>query len=231
MPLFRNLSSVFGILINQFRSLEVNGIEGASQPSEHFGLSAHRWSEVERFANGLPWNFPLGQLSAQDVNDAKGDRTSLVAQLDYWREYRKTQEQNLETFGEIQKERLDLGKSVLGARYADAQNDAKMAEAVYKHAAQMGVLQQRNLNAQELAQLQMDLGIRLENHKHQNNRDYEQAQFGEQTGLETTRLNTRKTSLVDRYRSMREQAQNPSQKEETFVPTPGRVLRFGRRAS
>ena len=216
---------------NPFKSLTVKGLGDTPRSTAHFGLSDNRWSEVEKFANGLPWDFPLGQLSAQDVNDAKGDRASLLAQLDNWREYGKTQEQNLETFAEIQGQRLELSKSVLSARYKDAQTDAKLNDAVYKHTAQMGILQQRNLNARELADLQMGLGIDLENHKHGNNRSFEQSQFGEQSQLETTRLETRKNSLVDRYRAMREQAKNPSQKEETYVPTAGRVLRFGRRAS
>lgn len=224
--MFKNLN-----FSNPFKSLTVKGLGNTPRPTAHFGLADNRWSEVEKFANGLPWDFPMGQLSAQDVNDAKGDRTSLLAQLDNWREYAKTQEQNLETFAEIQAQRLELSKSVLSSRFKDAQNDAKLNDAVHKHASQMGVLQQKNLNARELAELQMKLGIQLENHKHNNNRDFEQSQFGEQTKLETTRLGTRKTSLVDRYKSMREQAFNPSQKEETYVPTPGRVLRFNRRAS
>ena len=224
--MFKNLN-----FLNPFKSLTVRGLDAPTKPAAYFGLSDNKWSEVENFANGLPWDFPLGQLTAQDVNDAKGDRTSLLAQLDNWREYAKTQEQNLETFAEIQAQRLELSKSVLSARFKDAQNDAKLNDAVYKHASQMGVLHQKNLNARELAELQMKLGIQLENHKHNNNREFEGAQFGEQTSLETTRLGTRKSSLVERYRTMREQAINPSQKEETYVPTPGRVLRFGRRAS
>lgn len=224
--MFKNLS-----FFNPFRSLTVKGLDTPTSPAAHFGLPDNRWSEVENFANGLPWDFPMGQLSPQDVNDAKGDRTSLLAQLDNWREYAKTQEQNLETFAEIQAQRLGLAKSVLSARFADAQSDAKLNDAIYKHGSQMGILQQKNVNARELAELQMSLGVKLENHKHQNNRSFEQSQFGEQTQLETARLETRKTSLVERYRQQRMQAQNPTQREETYIPTSGRVLRFGRRAS
>lgn len=224
--MFKNLN-----FLNPFKSLTVKGLGDTPRTSAHFGLVDNRWAEVENFANGLPWDVPLGQLTAQDVNDAKGDRTSLLTQLDNWREYAKTQEQNLETFAEIQTQRLGLAKSVLSSRFADAQNDSKLNEAIYKHASQMGILQQKNVNARELAELQMSLGVKLENHKHNNNRSFEQSQFGEQTQLETTRLETKKTSLVDRYRQQREQAKNPSQREETYAPTSGRVLRFGRRAS
>lgn len=225
--MFKSLAGMF----DRFRSLEVRGLEGVTKPSEHFGLRDNKWSEVEKYANGLPWDFPLGQIGPDDVSNAGGDRTSLVAQLNHWKEYRKLQEQNLDTFADIQAERLTTAKAVLAARYADAQNDSKLNDAVYKHTSQMGVLAQKNLNSEELARLQMELGIKLEGHKHNLNRDYEQAQFGEQTSLESTRLEVRKTSLVDRYRSMRQQALTPSQKEETYAPTPGRVLRFGRRAS
>jgi hypothetical protein len=223
--MFKNLN-----FLNPFKSLTVKGLGDTPTPTAHFGLTDNRWSEVERFANGLPWDFPMGQLTAQDVNDAKGDRTSLLAQLDNWREYAKTQEQNLETFAEVQAQRLGLAKSVLSARFTEAQTDAKLNDAIYKHGSQMGILQQKNFNARELAELQMSLGVKLENHKHNNNRDFEQAQFGEQGQLESTRLETRKTSLVDRYRQQREQAKNPTQREETYTPTSGRVLRFGRRA-
>ncbi|BAS55335.1 hypothetical protein NIES2135_53820 [Leptolyngbya boryana NIES-2135] len=225
--MFKSLAGLAGAF-NRFKSLTVVGLNG--EQSEPFGMSGSKWSDVEKFANGLPWDFPMGELSAQTVNDAKGDRVSLQAQLEYWKEYRRTQEQNLETFAEIQKEKLELGKSVLSARYNDAQNDLKLSEAVYKHNSQMGILQRRNANAEHLARLQMELGIKLEDHKHNNNRDFEQAQFGEQAGLETARLTARKASLVDRYRALREQAANPTQKEPSFAPTPGRVIRFGRKA-
>lgn len=224
--MFKNLN-----FLNPFKSLTVKGLGDTPRTSAHFGLVDNKWSEVENFANGLPWDFPMGQLTQSDVQDAKGFKDSLTSQLSHWREYAKTQEQNLETFAEIQAQRLELSKSVLNARFKDAQNDAKLNDAVYKHASQMGVLQQKNLNARELAELQMQLGVKLENHKHNNNRDFEQSQFGEQTQLESTRLETRKTSLVERYRQQREQAKNPTVRESLYEPTPGRVLRFGRRAS
>lgn len=224
--MFKNLN-----FLNPFKSLTVKGLGDTPRTSAHFGLADNKWDKVEEYARGLPWDFPLGQISAQDVNDAKGDQTTLLAQAEFWKEYAKTQEKNLDTFADIQTQRVELSKAVMAARYAEAIRDGKLNEAVYAHASKMGIVQQKNVNARSLAELQMDLGIKLENHRHNNNRDFEQAQFGEQSQLEGVKLGVRKTTLVERFQALRGQATSPSQREETYVPTPGRVLRFGRRAS
>jgi hypothetical protein len=224
-----------GILVqrqfNQFRDFSVDGLDGGGRSVDRFGLKDHHWGEIEKLAEGLPWSVQHGLLNASDVNDAKGDLDALKAQRTYWREYGKTQRESLDVYLDVREEQLQLAKAMLKKREEAAQIDLKASDAVYRHRAQTAIYTQQDANNADLSRLQQELGIKLENSKHGNNRNYLNAEYDQEVNLDSARHTAKRQSLTERYTARLESIRNPARRESEFTPTPGRVLRFGRRAS
>ena len=196
-----------------------------------FGLPGSQWGEVEEFTRSLPWDFPMGTLSESDVNNCLADQALLKQQLAHWQKYGALQEANLETYNDIQAEKLKTAKAVLAARATAAGTDLKLNEAVYGHQGKMQVLGTQNLNAQALEALRAELGIDLENHRHQNSRSLLGTEFGEKKGLNDTQTQHKRRTILDRFQQLRGNVTDPQQNEPKYQPTPGRVFKFERRAS
>jgi hypothetical protein len=216
---------------NLFKSFSVSGLSGDPAPTKTFGLPDNQWGEIESLTTGLPWDMKFGMLNAADINNAKGDLEAMQAQLAYWKEYGKTQRQTLDTYEDVKAEQVSLAKATMQSRKTHAALDLKASEAYYGHQAGMAIAGQQNTNAADLARLQQQLGIKLENHRHGLNKRFLHDEYGQERGLADERYNQKRRSLVDRYRSKLEGIRNPVQRESEFSPTPGRVLKFGRRSA
>jgi hypothetical protein len=213
---------------------ETVGIEadggGSSDSGSRFGISNARWGDVQAWTDTLPWTVNWGNLTTEDVNNAQGDGAALTQLLEHWKQYVVTQTKNLETWEEVQRQRYELARNVMRSRSNVAATEVKLNQETYGHNTRMGVLNHRDANALALERLRLELGIDLENTKHQNATGYETALFGEKTALENTKAGVAKRSLVERYRAARGQVRSPEAKEPTYTPSSGRVLKFERRA-
>jgi hypothetical protein len=206
-------------------------LKPASSTPPEFGLPDAAWGDINGLTEGLPWDMQFGLLNASHVNNAKGDLEAMQEQVRIWKEYGKTQKQILEAYEDVKAEQVSLAKDTVRSRQAHAGMDLKASEAFYQHQAQMGILGQQRSNAADLAKTQERLGIRLENHRHGLNTRFLHDEYREERSLADGRYQQRRTSLVDRYRSKLEQIRNPAPRAQEFTPTPGRVLKFGRRSA
>jgi hypothetical protein len=219
-------------LLNRFRRLSVSGLDGSPSRSHsaHFGLPNNQWGEIDSIGDGLPWDMTFGFLTPQMVSDAKGDLEAMKAQLQQWTEYSKTQQQTLDTYEDVKAKQVGLAKATMQSRQVIAGQDLKASEALYNHNSAMAILGQQNANAADLAMLQQQLGIRLQNHQLGNDRQYANDEFSQATTLSDARYEQKSSSLVQRYRDRIDSVRNPVRRETDYMPTPGRVLRFPRSA-
>jgi hypothetical protein len=203
----------------------------APSSASSFGLPDSQWHQVEEFTRSLPWDFPMGTLSESDVNNCLADQALLKKQLAHWQKYGALQEANLETYNDIQAEKLKTAKAVLAARATAAGTDLKLNEAVYVHQGKMEVLGAQNANAQALEALRAELGIGLEHHRYQNSRSLLDTEFGQKRGLNDVQTQHKRKTILERYQQLRGNVADPQQNEPKYQATPGRVFRFERRTA
>lgn len=209
---------------------------GSSSPKANmrFGLERQGFSSVEELAEDLPWDLRFGDLSPEEVGDAKGAVTKLAEQKKHWEQYAKAQSAAFELNEEIYGKKVELAKTALSSRVKIAELDKKLRVYGEKHQTDMSILELETSNNEKLEAEILELRKTLEGNRFSNASSYQNLDYTERTGYENTSDKRKKMSMVERYQARRDAASNPNSSENAPEYPPSEnsnVYQFRRRAS